>query len=152
MKVPGVVLAVLVFASVAFANGVKEKPFYGADITMKEPVELSVAISKLSEVGNKEILVTGTVEKVCTNKGCWMAITSGDHQARVTFKDYGFFVPVTLKGKKVLAQGLLSEKTLKVSQARHFAKDAGKSQAEIAAIKSPQKEFSFVASGVKVAQ
>lgn len=151
MKLVGV-LILSAISGLANANGVKEKPYYGSQISRTDAVELTEAITKIAEVKGKEILVTGTVEKVCSNKGCWMAIKSGEHAARVTFKDYGFFVPESLKGKRVLAQGQLSEQVLEVSEAKHFAKDAGQSKEEVAAIKEPQKEFRFVASGIAIAK
>jgi hypothetical protein len=46
--------------------------------------------------------VTGHVRKACTKKGCWMELsTTPDPKApgcRVTFKDYGFFVPLDSAG------------------------------------------------------
>ena len=41
------------------------------------------------------------VASVCQVKGCWMVLDlGGGTQARVTFKDYGFFVPMDIVGKE----------------------------------------------------
>ncbi len=69
---------------------------------------------------------------------------------RVTFKDYGFFVPKDIAGKTVVVEGVAQKKTTPVSELRHYAEDAGKSKAEIAQITDPKNELAFVADGVIV--
>jgi len=69
---------------------------------------------------------------------------------RVTFKDYGFFVPKDIVGKTVVFEGQAKVETVPVETLRHYAEDAGKSQEEIAAITSPEEKINFVASGVMV--
>ena len=84
-------MLVLVTCGGAMANNVKEKSFYGAEISLAQPMSLDRAVSGLQSDKSEEILLQAKVEKVCSKKGCWMALTSQQHQARVTFKDYGFF-------------------------------------------------------------
>ncbi|MBK7110455.1 MAG: DUF4920 domain-containing protein [Bacteroidetes bacterium] len=69
---------------------------------------------------------------------------------RVSFKDYGFFVPKDLEGKQVIVQGVAEVKTISVDDQRHFAEDAGKTKEEIESITEPQEELVFVADGVIV--
>ncbi|MEM6767781.1 MAG: DUF4920 domain-containing protein, partial [Bacteroidota bacterium] len=39
--------------------------------------------------------LSGEVDACCQAKGCWMSMTLPDGKSmRVTFKDYGFFVPI----------------------------------------------------------
>lgn len=93
----------------------------------------------------------GTVAEVCTKKGCWMTLQAGNVQpVRVTFKDYGFFVPKDIAGKEVALFGEMQKEILSVEDQKHLAEDAGKSAAEIAKITKPLDEFSIVAEGVKV--
>lgn len=93
--------------------------------------------------------VTGTVVSVCQNKGCWMKLDAGNGQTMmVTFKDYGFFVPKDITGQTVVIDGVAQMKTVSVEEQQHYAKDAGKTQAEIDAITQPKTELSFVADGV----
>lgn len=93
--------------------------------------------------------VTGTVVSVCQNKGCWMKLDAGNGQTMmVTFKDYGFFVPKDITGQTVVIEGVAEMKTVSVEEQQHYAKDAGKTQAEIDAITQPKTELSFVADGV----
>lgn len=68
---------------------------------------------------------------------------------KVTFRDYGFFMPVEdLKGRKVVFTGIAKREVISVDDQRHYAKDAGKSETEIASITSPKEELRFVADGV----
>jgi hypothetical protein len=105
-------------------------------------------------MGNKTELpakVEGTVESVCKMKGCWMKVKTADGQTmRVTFKDYGFFVPKDIEGRTVVFEGQAKQTVTPVSQLRHYAEDAGKSKEEIAKITQDEKAITFVADGVIV--
>jgi hypothetical protein len=67
---------------------------------------------------------------------------------RVTFKDYGFFVPKDISGKTIIAEGLVTEEIIPEEDARHYAEDAGKSKAEVKKIKGNQKQITMVAQSV----
>ena len=71
------------------------------------------------------IRVESRITQVCRKKGCFMIATSGPHAIRVSFKDYGFFVPTDTGGKTVTLTGTLIERTLTEEQAAHFRQDAG---------------------------
>jgi hypothetical protein len=93
----------------------------------------------------------GEIAEVCLEKGCWMTVATGDGQTiRVTFKDYGFFVPKDAAGKKTVIEGEAKMETVDVATLKHYAEDAGKSAAEIAAITEPETKLTFVASGVEI--
>lgn len=106
--------------------------------------------SPMSQRDPGEEVVSGEVKEVCKTKGCWMEVDSGTGPSKVTFKDYGFFVPSDLKGKRVMMKGKWEDVTLSVKEQKHFLKDAGKAQAEIDAVKEPTKVRRFVSSGVEV--
>ncbi|MBT8185531.1 MAG: DUF4920 domain-containing protein [Eudoraea sp.] len=89
------------------------------------------------------------VASVCQAKGCWMKVELEDGQeAMVRFKDYGFFVPKDISGKQVVINGLAFVEEMSVEDQKHFAKDGGKSEEEIAAITVPKKTYGFEADGV----
>tara|TARA_B110000459_G_scaffold66740_1_gene74892 strand:- start:591 stop:1100 length:510 start_codon:yes stop_codon:yes gene_type:complete len=89
------------------------------------------------------------IKEVCAAKGCWMKLPlTAEKEAMVRFKDYGFFMPLDSKGKEVVVEGKAFVQTTSVAELRHYAKDAGKSKEEIAAITTSKKEFSFEANGV----
>ena len=57
------------------------------------------------------VKTAGKIIDVCTKKGCWMKLDMGNNNAvRVTFKDYGFFVPTDASGE-VIVNGMVQEPT-----------------------------------------
>jgi hypothetical protein len=69
-------------------------------------------------------------------------------EMRVTFKDYGFFVPLDAAGKTVIMEGKAYYDTTSVDMLRHYAEDAGESPEEIEKITEPKLELAFEATGV----
>lgn len=127
----------------------KYKAFGDSVQSAAPPIALAEAVKSLSK--EKIVRVSAKVTEVCQAKGCWMMLTDGGSTAvRVTFKDYGFFVPKDLAGKTIIAEGLLTEEVLTEEDARHYAEDGGKSKAEIAKIKGEQKQITMVALSVFV--
>lgn len=95
--------------------------------------------------------VTGTVVEVCKKKGCFMKLAQdGGKTIMVQFTDYAYFMPQNIVGKTVVVEGLATVKEVSVERQIHYAKDAGKSAAEIAAITEPRKDISIIADGVLV--
>ncbi|HXH18892.1 MAG TPA: DUF4920 domain-containing protein [Chitinophagales bacterium] len=95
--------------------------------------------------------VIANIVSVCQVKGCWMLVDIGNgEQMRVTFKDYGFFVPKDCSGKTVIMEGFAYYKTTSAELLRHYAEDAGKTQDEIEAITEPEYTLVFEAEGVIV--
>ena len=125
-----------------------EKAAFGDPVTLTEPTALADIIAKPEAFKDKEVLVQAVVTKACQAKGCWMMLKDGKHEVRVTFKDYGFFVPKDLKERLVRVQGVAALKTMSVKDARHYLKDEGASKEEIKKVTKPVETVSFVASGV----
>lgn len=97
------------------------------------------------------LTLSGTALSSCTKKGCWMTVDLGRQQSmRVTFKDYGFFVPKDLNGERVVVEGVLSRKISSPDEQRHYAEDAGESKEAIAAIQAADTVYAFEAVGVLV--
>ena len=92
--------------------------------------------------------VSAKINEVCSKKGCWMKLDLGnDEEVMVTFKDYGFFMPLNAEGDVIInGKAFVSETS--VENLRHYAEDAGKTAEEIAAITQPEKTFAFEADGV----
>lgn len=145
-------VAVLVSVSVAAqitpaAKGVS----YGAKTTKKGAIKVAEFKQKVEENSSFTGKVKGTITTVCTKKGCWMKLKQENGEdIRVTFKDYGFFMPQDIVGKKVVLDGEAKVKVTPVADLQHYAEDAGKSKEEIAKIKEPKKEIEFIAKGVLV--
>ena len=132
------------------AGDAKTGDVYGDVTTIKnDAVKTDLTQSLLNEPidGNFE----GTVTEVCSKKGCWLKLKLSDGKvATVKMKDYGFFVPTALEGKKILINGNAALKTTSVKELQHLAEDAGKSKEEIDAITEPKETITIMANGIKV--
>lgn len=131
----------------------KDGKHFGAIITPDDAIPYSDVMAKMESVDSLNMKVMGVVHEVCQMKGCWMTLITDkpDYpEMRVTFKDYAFFMPKDLSGKKVVIDGYAYVDETSVDMLRHYAEDAGKSEEEIKAITEPKKEVSFEASGVVI--
>ncbi|MEZ5045406.1 MAG: DUF4920 domain-containing protein [Chitinophagaceae bacterium] len=91
----------------------------------------------------------GEISAVCQKKGCWMELTKQDGSlVRVTFKDYGFFMPKDASGKTAIVEGIAKREITSVADLKEYAKDNGDSQQTIDTIKTPLEELVFEAKGV----
>ncbi|MCH7415546.1 DUF4920 domain-containing protein [Belliella sp. R4-6] len=122
---------------------------YGAEVEEIGVLSVAQMYDKLEGSGEFEGKVVGQIKEVCSKKGCWMTmdLPSGETM-RVTFKDYGFFVPLTSQGYPVIIEGVATKTVTDVATLRHYAEDAGKSKAEIEEITAPKEEYAFEAVGV----
>lgn len=144
---PALLLAALTLAVPALAAD-QEKTAFGAPLTLTETTPLADAVAKPEAYKGKEILVEATVTKTCKMKGCWMILKDGKDEVRVTFKDYGFFVPKDLADRRARVQGVVARETLSVKAARHYLKDEGASKDAVKKVTAPVETVSFVATGV----
>ncbi|MCC1484502.1 DUF4920 domain-containing protein [Winogradskyella immobilis] len=124
---------------------------FGLKIDSKDvlPVEKMLSTYNTLKIGDTiATKMSGKISEVCSKKGCWMKLDMGNEQiVRVTFKDYGFFMPLDASGN-VIVNGKAFVSETSVEDLKHYAEDAGKSVEEIAAIISPEKTYSFIADGV----
>lgn len=125
---------------------------YGETMDTESVRKLSEISSLLEGQDSVVVKVEGEIEQTCAMKGCWMTVTNELGEAmRVTFKDYGFFVPKEgQEGKKTIFEGVVRKEMISVEDQRHYAEDGGQSMEEIAAITEPKEVYSFVASGVLI--
>jgi len=152
MKTIGI-LSLIVFTTTAFAGlpkGPLKKGYGDTEQSFSKAIPVDQAILALDELGGKDITMSGKVVKSCSKMGCWVSMESGGKKARAIFKDHGFAVPKEIVGKNIVAVGVLSEKEVSESKAKHFAKDDGASKEDLAAIKGPQKAFQFLATRIKI--
>jgi len=110
------------------------------------PLSLTDLMKDNGKYLDQEVLVTTRIAKVCQKKGCFFVAQEGPSTARVTFRDYGFFIPTDSGGKNVVLLGTFSRKSISQEQAEHYAADLG----EAAAAAPEEFEYSIVASAVKI--
>lgn len=95
---------------------------------------------------DQEVLLATRIAKVCQKKGCFFIAQDGAATARVSFKDYGFFIPTDSGGKDVVLLGTFSRKSVSKEEAEHFAEDLGETTTP-----DPERfQYSIVASSVKI--
>ena len=123
--------------------------YYGDSITPEGAIPASELIAKVGSAQSMNLKVEGIIESCCQKKGCWTEVFVNDSETvHVTFKDYGFFVPMDAGGKTIIMEGIAKYDTTNVEMLKHLAEDAGKSKEEIEKITEPEYELVFEASGV----
>jgi hypothetical protein len=123
---------------------------YGASFEENDVLTVTQLEQAVQQQDSIQAVVTGEIASSCQSKGCWMDVRLSDNSTmKVTFRDYGFFLPIeNLEGKTVIFTGIAKRELISVDDQRHYAKDAGKSDSEINAIANPSEEIRFVADGV----
>lgn len=124
---------------------------YGAAITPAGALPMSALPVALGSRDSAQVKLVGKASAVCQAKGCWMTLPTADgKEMRVRFRDYAFFVPKDLSGHEVVVSGWAYRSTVPVAQLQHYAKDAGKTDQEIASITQDEQQLTFLADGVRV--
>lgn len=112
-------------------------------------VALADALQAPKLFSGRTVRIEGVVERNCTDKGCWMELSPkpGEHGVRVTFKDYGFFIPLNSKGMKATAEGQFSVAQISKDEADHLEGEGAR------LVRNPDgtaSEVAFVALGVEL--
>ena len=102
---------------------------FGAPISPGPELALSEVLSNPDSYRDRAVTVAGQVRAACTRRGCWMELAqSSDPKlpgCRVTFKDYGFFVPTDSAGAQAKVQGTLGVNTLPPDRVAHLESEGG---------------------------
>ena len=125
---------------------------YGEVITEDGATNFYGLASSLKASDTLQIKLDGIIEEVCQAKGCWMTLMDSKKSSSVfvRFKDYSFFVPKDAGGNRAIVEGQLFTQVTPVETLRHYARDKGASEDEIAAITEPKQEIHMMASGVLI--
>lgn len=114
------VVAALAVASVATLSAAPAKPAnvekYGKPLTVKETTKISDIYANPDKFQGKRVKVEGSIVDVCTDEGCWIALTEKvtDKTPKdlpiLRFKvDDGVIVfPTSVKGKTAVAEGIIA--------------------------------------------
>ena len=125
---------------------------FGAEISAENTLTKAEALEKFNSLkpgDTLELKFASKINSVCKMKGCWMILElPEEEEVRITFKDYGFFVPKDSENRDVIVEGKAFLNEMSVEDQKHYAEDEGKSEAEIAAITSPEITRAFIANGV----
>ncbi|PKD18186.1 branched-chain amino acid aminotransferase [Salegentibacter salinarum] len=125
---------------------------FGTEIDSENAISSAQALEKFNSLklgDTLDLKFTSNINSVCKKKGCWMILELPEEEdVRVTFKDYGFFVPKDSENTEVIVQGKAFINEMSVEDQKHYAEDEGKSETEIAAITSLEISRAFIANGV----
>ena len=111
-----------------------------------EVLEIDELLENSARYQGQEVLLSTRIAKVCQKKGCFFVAQHGAETVRVTFKDYGFFIPSDSGGKTVTLAGTYSSKPLSAEEAAHLAEDLGEAEGAIA----PGQAHAIVANSVSI--
>lgn len=127
---------------------------FGDKITSAKAISSSEMLKKYKAMKKGDTLqvkFASVVREVCKKKGCWMSMQlPNDQESFVRFRDYGFFVPMNADNSEAIVSGKAYVDVVSVPELQHYAKDGGKSQEEIDAIKEPKVTYAFQADGVLI--
>ena len=120
---------------------------FGAPLDESIPkVSLEDLVSDGGQYTGKPVRVDARVAKVCQKKGCFFIARDGSSVMRVSFKDYGFFVPTDIGGKRVSFVGEVVARDISADEAAHYEKDLGSAEPMV----KPGKTYEIVATSVRV--
>ncbi len=129
---------------------------FGKEINFDDVIsaeEMGEKFQNLKVGDTIDVKFASKITNVCKKKGCWIKVGVGKGQKSfVKFKDYGFFMPMNSEGSDIVMNGKAHIRLIPVKQLKHYAKDAGKSEEEIAKITEPRRVLAFVADGVLLSQ
>lgn len=146
------VVLLVVLAQYSCKNETITGEYYGQQFDQTgKAVNSSTVYQGMVQTDTIQTQMIGEIAEVCPKKGCWLKVTlASDEEVFVKFKDYAFFVPKDVAGKKVVVNGSAFIEEMSVEDQRHFAEDAGSSQEEIAQITAPKRTYRFEADGVLI--
>lgn len=104
------------------------------------------------DIGDTVVVTfSSKIDQVCQKKGCWMEVELGEgYVARITFLDYGFFVPLNAGGSEAIIYGKAFWKLDSAAEKRHFAEDAGEDLSEMEFDEDEDYNPHVIALGVKI--
>jgi hypothetical protein len=116
-----------------------------------KPVNIRLAdlIASPDKENGKPVVVEGKVRRACTRMGCWMELAEAEQGpgVRVTFKNYGFFVPLDSAGAKAKVAGTVRIVNLSEAAAAHYRAEGARVPADS---NGSRREVQLVASGVEL--
>jgi hypothetical protein len=147
MKLALAALALLALTACSSTQKTDGWNTYGDAVSPGTALTLDQLLDDPARYDGQNVIVEGEVVAVCQKKGCWMTFLRDHDSIRVTFKDYGFFVPMDLAGTTVRVEGVFAVRDVPVDEARHYLEDEGRHD-EALKITEPRRTYEIVATGV----
>jgi len=99
---------------------------FGAALEPGPTVALATLLTDPKPYANQTVTTEGRVQRACSRKGCWMEIGEGEDACRVTFKDYGFFVPTDSAGAYAKIQGRIDTREVEPAAVEHLESEGAR--------------------------
>jgi hypothetical protein len=122
----GLILLTAGSLAVAADSGTK----YGKGVTLATATPIADLLAKPGDYLGKAVRVDGVVTGVCEMRGCWMEINDGGKGVRLKVEDGVIVFPMTAKGRKASAEGVLEAVHITEEQATAMAKEHAKEGAK----------------------
>lgn len=144
-----VAFALVIFAFSGTAAAQEDVITRGDAIGNSPVVDLADALSTIHAYIDTSVILEGEVRKVCQVKGCWLELVQqgAPRGLRVTFKDYGFFVPTDSDGYAARLEGVFETNVFSQREADHLIEEGVQLTRNA---DGTATEVSFVASGVEL--
>jgi hypothetical protein len=121
----------------------------GAPVPAGAAIAVTQLVASARSYTERAVIVEGMITRECTEKGCWMQVAP-DATAdgmRVTFKDYGFFIPQAMVGRRARMEGVTKVTTHSRSAAEHLIGEGAKLKRNA---DGTATEVQFIANGVEL--
>lgn len=121
----------------------------GAPVSAGPAIPVTQLVASARNYTARAVIVEGMITRECTEKGCWMQVApSADANGmRVTFKDYGFFIPQSMVGRRARMEGMTKVTTHSKAAADHLIGEGAQLQRNA---DGTATEVQFVANGVEL--
>lgn len=97
---------------------------FGKPLGASPRVALADVLSEPAKYHAKKVRVAGHVTRACSRKGCWMELAvnekKGAPRCRVTFENYGFFVPRDSAGSQARLEGTVQVTEVEKDAVQHY--------------------------------
>jgi hypothetical protein len=111
-------------------------------------VSVAQLVASPQTYAGKKIRTEGRIAAVCQEKGCWMTLGESARPIRVTFENYGFFVPKDSAGSTATLEGVFKVEKIPEATAKHYAGETPGGKPD--GIRGDQQELTIVATGVEL--
>ncbi len=125
---------------------------FGVPLGSAPPASLASVLARPADFADQSMGLSGHVRRACSRRGCWMELAASadpsSPSCRVTFKDYGFFVPTDSAGSSARLEGTLTVRHVAPKLVEHLESEGARFGEK--APDGSAEEVRFVATGVEL--
>ena len=122
---------------------------YGAELNAElKEVAITDLLAKPEDYDGKVIKISGNITDVCQSAGCWMILSDGTNNIRVSTL-HKFFLPKDATGKAI-SEGKFKVTEVTEEHSKAMNEESRNPTMKTEDIKGPQKVFMIQATGIKI--